>query len=67
VEYPHSVFIFKVQQGILYDHITEKLFRLIYVKKCIFYKISIFDKVWHNFMQWVNRECKGTKNTRKGT
>jgi hypothetical protein len=66
MEYPCSVFMLKVKQGILYDHITERWFKL-YVKKYIIYEISICDKVWYNLMGWGNSECKGTKNTKKGT
>jgi len=64
MEYPHTVFMFKVKQGILYDLVTERWLKLIYVKKYIFYKISIFGKVWYNFKGWAKREC--IKNTRKG-
>jgi len=39
-----------VKQGILYDHITERWLKLIYIKKYILYKISVPDKVWYNFM-----------------
>ena len=35
MEYPHSVFMLKVKQGILYDHITERWLKLIYVKKYV--------------------------------
>ena len=59
--------MFKVKQGILYDVITERWLKLIYVKKYMFYKISIFDKVQYNFMGWAKRECKGIKNTKKGS
>jgi len=37
-----------------------------YVKKYVFYKISIFDKLWYNFMGWGKRECQGIKNTKRG-
>jgi len=37
--------IFKVKQCILYDLITERWLKLIYIKKYIFYKISLFDKI----------------------
>jgi len=60
MEYPHSVFMFKVKQGILYNLITERWLKLIYVKKYIFDKISTSDKVWYNFMGWGKRKCKGT-------
>jgi hypothetical protein len=40
MEYPHSVFMLKVKQGILCDHITNRSLQLIYVKKYIFCKIS---------------------------
>jgi hypothetical protein len=63
MEYPHSVFMFRVKQDILYDLVTEKL---MYVMKYIFYKISVFDKVWYNFMGWRKKECKGIKSTKKG-
>ena len=52
MEYQHSVFMLKVEQGILYELITDRWLKLIYVKKYIFYKISIFDMVWYNFMGW---------------
>ena len=35
--------MFKVKQGILYDVITERWLKLIYVKKYKFHKISVFD------------------------
>jgi len=47
MEYTHSVFM-----CILYDLITERWLKLIYAKKYIFYKISIFNKVRYNFMEW---------------
>jgi len=46
-----------IAQGILYDHITERWLKLIYVKKYIFYKISVFDNIWYNFREWENRKC----------
>ena len=33
----------------------------------IFYKISILDKVWYNFMGWGKRECKGIIDVKKGS
>jgi hypothetical protein len=35
--------------------------QLIYVKKYIFCKISVFNKVWYNFMEKGNWECTGKK------
>jgi hypothetical protein len=67
VEYPLLVFILKVKQGILYDHINERWLRCIYFKKYIFCKTSVMNEVWYNFMQWGNRECEGTRNKKKGT
>ena len=32
MEYPHSIFMLKIKQGILYDHSTEIWLKLIYVK-----------------------------------
>jgi hypothetical protein len=65
MEYPHSVFMFRVKQGILYDLVTEKWLKLMYVKKYVFYKILVFDKMWYNFMGLGKKECKGIKNTKR--
>jgi len=66
MEYPHSVIMFQVKQVILYDLVTERQLKLIYVKKYIFYKISVFHKVWYSFMGWGKRACKDIRNTKKG-
>jgi hypothetical protein len=41
MEYTHSVSMFKIKQGILYDLVTGKGLKFIYVTKYIFYKISV--------------------------
>jgi len=40
---------------------------LIHVKNYIFYKISIFNKVWYKLMRLVKTECKGIENSKKGS
>jgi len=51
----------------LNDLISERWLKLYYVKKYIFYKISIFNKVWYNVMGLVKAECKGINNSKKGS
>jgi len=64
MEYPHSVFMFKVKVSHMISSSTGDL-SLFMLRNTYFYKISFFDKVQNNVMGWEKRECKGIKDTKK--
>jgi len=65
MEYPHSVFMLKVKQGILYDHITNRWPAFLCQEIYILQYFSL-NKVWYSFIEWGNWECTGKKNTKIG-
>ena len=66
MEYPHSIFMFKVKQGIIYDLITERWIKLIYVKKYIFTKFQ--SLIRYGVILWGGeRESVKVLNIKKGS
>ena len=66
MEYPHSIFMFKVKQGIIYDLITERWIKLIYVKKYIFPKFQ--SLIRYGVILWGGeRESVKVLNIKKGS